>query len=395
MKSEAGGLRLGRGRLRFGREEWAGSFGDLGTALPLLIGVIGATGVDAAGVFVVFGLAQLGSGLMYGLPLPMQPLKAMAALAISQRLAPGVLFGGGLAIGLMMMGLSVSGALGWLARGIPQVVVRGLQGGLGVTLCWLALGTYVPSEGAVGYGLAGAAGLMVWGLRGQRRFPAALGVVLLGAVYGGLYRLDAGRLVEGWGWALPKVRWPEGGAVWAGLVVLALPQLPLSLANSVIATQRTVQDLFPGRGVGVGRLGMTYGIFNVVASCLGGVPVCHGCGGLVGHYALGGRSGGSVVIYGMLFLALGLGGSVAAGEWVQLFPKPILGVLLGLEGLALLGLLRDVWGSARSMGVAAVVGGCAVFLPQGYLIGMALGVLLWRVLGGRNLHSTGGGAGFL
>ena len=309
----------------------------------------------------------------------MQPLKAMAALAMSQKLAPEVLYGGGLAIGVLMMGLSISGALGWLAARLPEAVVRGLQGGLGVTLCWLAAGSYLPAEGLAGYGLAAGAVMLVVVLRGQRRFPAALAVVGWGAIYGWVYKVDGGRLVEGLGWALPRWRWPEGGEVWAGLVLLGLPQLPLSLANSVIATQRTVKDLFPEREVGVKRLGLTYGVFNVVAACWGGVPVCHGCGGLVGHYTMGGRSGGSVVLYGGMFVLLGLGGSVAAGEWVQLFPKPILAVLLGLEGLALLGLLRGLRGSRRGQGVAAVVGGCAAFLPHGYLIGMALGVLLWRL----------------
>ena len=115
MKREAERWARPWGGLGFGREEWAGSFGDLGISLPLLIGLMGATGADPAGMLVVFGLAQVASGLSYGLPLPMQPLKAMAALAISQKLAPEVLYGGGLAIGVLMMGLSLSGALGWLA----------------------------------------------------------------------------------------------------------------------------------------------------------------------------------------------------------------------------------------------------------------------------------------
>jgi hypothetical protein len=366
----------GTTRLRFDRNELAGSFGDIGTDLPLIIGILLVTGADSASVFILFGLMQILTGVIYGLPMPMQPLKAMAVLVITQKLSADVLSGAGLAIGVIMLGLSLSGALGWMAARIPRCVVRGIQFGLGLALCSLALRTYLPADGWGGYALAAAAFVIVLALRNNRRFPAALFVITLGVVYALVFKMDVGRIAEGIGVAWPKVHVPTWEQVLAGLVVLALPQLPLSLANSVIATHQTLRDLFPERTVSVRRIGFTYGLINVVSAFLSGIPVCHGCGGLAGHYAFGARTGGSVVIYGSLYVVIGLFFSAVSRQVVQVFPQPVLAVILAFEGLTLLLFIRDVAASPRDLFIALLVALCAAFLPQGYLIGLLLGLVL-------------------
>lgn len=375
-----------RGRVRFDRNELAGSFGDIGTDLPLIIGIIAATGADSAGVFIMFGVLQILTGFVYGVPMPMQPLKAMAVLVISQKLGANILWGGGMAIGVIMLALSLSGALGWIAARIPHCVVRGIQLGLGLSLCSLALKTYLPEDGPTGYWLAGVTALLVLVLRGNRRFPSALFIIALGAGYALMFKVDAAQIAAGVGFDLPKWHLPACSDVLTGLVVLALPQLPLSLSNSVIATHRTLHDLFPERAVSVRRIGTTYGIVNLIASVFGGIPVCHGCGGLAGHHAFGARTGGSVVIYGTLYLLIGLFFSGASAEVVKVFPKPVLAVILAFEGLALLMFVRDVAASQRGLFIAFLVGLCAAFLPNGYLIGTLLGVVLWYA--GRRDHET-------
>lgn len=360
--------------VRFDRNELAGSFGDIGTDLPLIIGILLATGADSASVFILFGLMQILTGVVYGLPMPMQPLKAMAVLVITQKLSAGVLYGAGLAIGVIMLALSLSGALGWIAARIPRCVVRGIQFGLGLSLCSLALKTYLPSDGLGGYALAAVGFVIVLVLRQSRRFPAALFVIALGVIYALLFKVDAGHIAAGIGLALPKVHVPEWNQILTGLVVLALPQLPLSLSNSVIATHQTVRDLFPERTVSVRRIGVTYGLVNVLNSFLGGIPTCHGCGGLAGHYAFGARTGGSVVIYGTLYVVIGLFFSGVSAEVVKVFPQPVLAVILVFEGLTLLLFIRDVAASHRDLFIALLVALCAAFLPQGYLVGLLLGL---------------------
>ena len=368
--------------VRFDRNEVSGAFGDLGTSLPLVVGMIAAAKLDATSVLVVFGALQILTGLLYRLPMPVQPLKAVAAIVIAQQASAEVLYGGGLAIGLLMLVLVLTGLLEWLARVVPRVVVRGIQCGLGLQLGRIAVAEYIPAGGAVGYGLAGLSFLIVVTLLGNRRWPPAPIVLAIGAAFavtvGG-----AGAFASA-GLHLPAPHIPSGTAIWQGFLLLALPQIPLSLGNSVLATKQVAADLFPGRTpLTIRRIGFTYSIMNIAGPFLSGIPVCHGSGGMAGHYAFGGRTGGSVIIAGAVLALTGLvfGGSV--GAVALLFPKPMLGVLLLVEGVAMLSLLRDLAGSPREFSLALCLGVIAAGLPYGYLVALLVGTVLarttWRV----------------
>lgn len=361
--------------IRFDRNELAGSFGDIGTDLPLIVGIVLATGLDAGSVFAVFGLLQVATGLVYRLPMPMQPLKAMAVLVITQKIAGATLLGAGIAIGAAMLVLTLSGALGLLVRWIPRCVVRGIQFGLGLSLASLALRTYVPAAGPGGFGLAAVALLLMLALWGNRRLPPGLLVVGLGAIYALANGLQLGQIRDGIGWSLPQLQTPGLRDVLTGFLVLALPQLPLSISNSVIATEQTIRDLFPERAVPARKIGFTYAAVNLCAPLFGGIPVCHGCGGLAGHYTFGARTGGSVILYGSFYLVLGLFLSGPLHEVLKLFPQPILGVVLLFEALTLLGFIRDQAGSPRQLAIALLVGAIAFTVPQGFVVGLLIGVL--------------------
>lgn len=363
-------------RLRFDRHEWSGAFGDMGTDLPLLVGMILAARLDSASVLTVFGLMQILTGAWYRMPMPVQPLKAMAALVIAQKLPAATLYGGGLAIGILMLALTLTGAIGWLARVVPTPVVRGIQVGLGLQLASIALRDYVRSDGIAGWTLAAAGFALTLVLMRHKRFPAAAAVIALGLGYAFLFKLTASDVASAAGFRLPQphtVSWPD---IWTGLLVLALPQLPLSLANSVLATRQVAQDLFPERPLTVRQIGFTYSVMNLANPLLGGAPTCHGSGGMAGHYAFGGRTGGSVVIYGGIFLVLGLFFSGGFQKVIEIFPLPVLGILLLFESLALLLLVRDLAADRTGFAVAALVGLSALFLPYGYVTGMIAGTLL-------------------
>jgi xanthine/uracil/vitamin C permease (AzgA family) len=372
-------------RIRFDRNELAGSFGDIGTDLPLIIGMILAAGLDSASVFIVFGLAQILTGLVYGLPMPVQPLKAMAVLVIAQKAVGGaqitgdILYGAGLAIAVVMLGLSVTGALDWLARIIPRCLVRGIQFGLGLSLAWLALGKYVPSMGWTGYGLALAGFAVTVALWGNRRVPAALLVILIGIIYAAVFKLDWATISAGVGFTAPKLHLPVGADIWTGFLILTVPQIPLSLSNSVIATNQTIRDLFPARNISVRKIGLTYSLLNLVSPFLSGIPVCHGAGGLAGHYAFGARTGGSVIIYGTMYLVIGLFFSGIFGHVVQVFPQPILGVILMFEGLVLMLFIRDAASSRRDLALALLVALIAFAVPYGFAIGIVIGGALYAL----------------
>ncbi|HUR91152.1 MAG TPA: putative sulfate/molybdate transporter [Gemmatimonadaceae bacterium] len=364
-------------RFRFDRNELAGAFGDIGTDLPLIAGMVMAAGLDAASVLVMYGLMQYMTAVRYGMPMAVQPLKAMAVLVITQQIAGPVLFGAGLAIGIVMLLLTATGALNWLARIVPKSVVRGLQLGLGLQLVILALGKYVGSEGRVGAGLAMLALALAVALYGNRRFPAALPIIALGIVYAFTFNLDASELVSGFGFTLPMLVAPSARDVWTGLIVLALPQIPLSLGNSLLATRQTAHDLFPEKQVTIRQLGYTYSLMNLVNPWFGGIPTCHGSGGLMGHYTFGARTGGSIIIYGSLFLTMGLFFSDVFSRVVQVFPLPVLGVLLVFEGIALMSLARDIIPAGRELAITLGVAALAVLAPYGYVLGLLLGTLAW------------------
>ena len=368
-------------RLRFDRNEISGAFGDLGTSLPLLAGMILASGLNGGTVLIVFGLLLIGTGLYYGLPMPVQPLKMVAVLVIAQNIQGPVLLGAGLAIGLLMLLLTATGAVGWIARAVPEAVIRGIQFGLGLQLARLALFRYIPSEGARGWALAAAGLAVALPLLGNRKYPPTLFVIGLGAAYAALFTAGFPAFSHSPGLTLPRFSLPSGSDMWVGLFLLAIPQVPLSIGNSILATHRIGRDYFPDRAPGLERIGFTYGVMNLAAALFGGVPVCHGSGGMAGHHALGGRTGGSVVIYGSLILGAGLlcSGNFAAFAWF--FPLPILGVLLLVEGLALMKLMRGVLHSPFELALAEGVGLCAAFLPYGYLIGLTAGTAAYHLAG--------------
>lgn len=367
-------------RFRFDRHELAGAFGDIGTDLPLLIALIGTCKLDAASVCVMFGLFQIATGIFYGIPMPVQPLKAMAAIMLAQRLSPETLAGGGLVIGVAMLFLAASGMLDWLARIVPKVVVRGIQLGLGITLATLALKSYVSTDGTAGYILAAVSVALLLLLRGQRRVPAPLVVMGLGLLYAAVTKLDGTSFTKAVGFRLPVFCIPTRNELLHGALLLAIPQIPLSLGNSVIATSQTTRDLFPKRAVTVRRIGFTYGLMNLLAPWFGGVPICHGCGGLVGFHGFGARTGGAPVFYGAMYLLLGLFFAPGFGQVVHVFPIPVLGVVLLFEAIALMTLVRDVANDRSATWVALAVAAAVVGLPYGYVVGLVAGTIIaWGV----------------
>jgi MFS superfamily sulfate permease-like transporter len=178
------------------------------------------------------------------------------------------------------------------------------------------------------------------------------------------------------GFFLPRFHVPQWPDIVTGFIILALPQIPLSLGNSILASQQVATDLFPERPITARKISFTYSIMNLINPFFGGVPTCHGSGGIAGHYAFGGRTGGSVILYGMLYLTLGMFFGGAFGTAVQLFPKPVLGIILLFEAVALVKLVRDMFQSPPATTIVLLVGMIAFALPYGYLVGLVVGTML-------------------
>ncbi|MDP3928281.1 MAG: putative sulfate/molybdate transporter [Bacteroidota bacterium] len=365
-------------KIQFTRNEFAGAFGDIGTDFPLIVALILTAGLHAPSVLIVFGVLQIATGYFYKMPMPVQPLKAMATLVISQKIGGPVLIGAGLAIGILMLFLTSSGLLKLISQFIPKAVIRGIQFGLGLSLCSLAVKDYILPSAIAGYVLAGISFLIILLFIKNKRFPAAIVVLCLGLLYALLFEVSAVDLKESLGLHLPILNLPSVENIVQGFLLLSLPQIPLSIGNSVLATQQASADYFPKRkDISISKLGYSYSFINLISPFFSGIPVCHGAGGLVGHYTFGGRSGASVIIYGFFYLVLGLFFGNGFSSIIQLFPLPILGVILLFEGLALLFLIHHLGSNKKQLLIALITGIIAFLMPYGYLLAMIVGSLLY------------------
>lgn len=363
--------------IRFDRNELAGAFGDLGLAIPLILAMILTNGLDPASVLIMFGLMHIVTGFAFGLPMPVQPLKAMAAIMLTTKLPKEYLFGAGLVVGVFFTLLALTRLANKLDK-VPRTVTRGIQFGLGINLTLIALG-YMQNGGLLGWILSTVGVVVILILYNARKVPPSLIVIALGVAASVIIGLPQ-NILNGVGLDAPKFFLPSMNGLLQGTLLLAIPQIPLSIGNSIIATALLTTDLFPSRQVSARKLSLTYGLMNLVSPFFSGVPVCHGAGGLAGHYRFGGRTGGTVIIIGAIFLIIGLFFSRVVSEVLSVFPLSLLGVLLFFTALELALLIRETANKKEDFFVALAVGAAVIGLPYGYLIGLVGGIILSHLL---------------
>jgi len=363
--------------IKFNRQEFSGAFGDIGTNFPLIVALILTTGLDTPSVLIVFGLVQIMTGLIYKIPMPVQPLKAMATLVIAQQISGNVLLGGGLSIGIIMLILSSTGLLTKISAVIPKAVVRGIQLGLGISLSMLALQKYIPNQGYGGLILASFTFIVIILLIDNKKYPASILALLLGFIYVFIFEGNSIKFFNLISFNLPIFTFPSIEDITKGFILLALPQVPLSIGNSIIATKQIADDLFKENSITIKKIGFTYSLMNLIVPFFGGIPSCHGSGGLVGHYTFGGRTGGSVIIYGLFYVVMGLFFGTSFDEILKIFPLPVLGVILTFEGLALMVLIKDLLSKGKDFIIAMLVGIIAAGISYGFVVGLVIGTILY------------------
>lgn len=370
-----------RPRNRYDRMEWAGAFGDLGTLIPFVAAYIGVVGMDPTGVLLAFGIAMVASGLWYRTPVPVQPMKAAGAVAALQAaqgaLGPAAVHAAALVTGATWLLLGASGWLPRLLRLVPRVAVSALVLGLGAG--FLLQGLRLAQQGWLA---AAAAVVLVLLLRRSRVLPAMFALLVLGGALGAwqrpelLTQLAAAPVAWHWpAFAPAAIGWHD---LAVGAVLLALPQLPLTLGNAILVLREENNRLFPERPLQEATAAKSTGLMNLVSGCVGGVPMCHGAGGLAAHVAFGARTGGALVILGSLLLALALFFSGAVQLLFQLFAPPVLGVMLFVTGAQLARGTR--WPGSRGERIVLVVAAalCVWNVAAGFAAGIVLGRIVQR-----------------
>ena len=382
VSTAAAQLESGGSSFRFDWAELAGALGDLGVLVPIAVALIVKNGLTPTAVLLPAGLLYVVAGLVYRLPVPVQPLKAFGAIAIAHGFGANDIAAGALLMGAIFVALGASGLLDWVAKVFPQPIIRGIQLSVGLLFCQLAWKLVSATPKAftdhrhsvwwLGVATAGviAAALLLRGRKITLVFLAIAAVAMVLSFHGSL-RYGPSALHT------PHLSWPVFSSA---AVALVLPQFPLSFANSCLATADTARAYFgdvAAERVRPGRLAMTLGVANLFAGAISGMPVCHGAGGMTAHRSFGARSGGAPIMLGSVLIALALAVGATLTAALAGFPVPILAGLLAVAGLLHITLLKDLrgpwnWAVAIAVGVIGFLSNLAVALVGALLIWWAV-----------------------
>ncbi|KAK0517398.1 hypothetical protein JMJ35_000553 [Cladonia borealis] len=333
--------------LRSPLSEISGSLGDLGTLLPILIALSLNNSISLSSTLVFSGLANIYTGVLFGIPLPVQPMKAIAAVALARNFSKEEIASAGIFVAGAIGVLSLTGLVRWFTNRIPIPVVKGIQLGTGLSLILSAGNLYPSSISSSSASLLNAAVLLICFLAllassAFRRIPYALIILLLGIIFVGFTDLISdGPGAEGY--SIPHFKFwhpqafvPSWYSFQKGLLEAGIGQLPLTTLNSVIAVAFLAQDLLPEvKAPSTTALGLSVMGINLVGCWFGAMPVCHGSGGLAAQYRFGARSGASIILLGLVKLVLGLFASEIALHIFIKFPSVLLCILVIAAGLEL------------------------------------------------------------
>ena len=364
----------------YNKMEFAGAFGDLGTLIPFVVGYITLNKMDPLGILVAFGVFKIFVGLYFRTPVPIQPMKAIGGMAIAHAgsITPGMIWGSGIFTGLFWLLMGLTGAITWIEKITTKPVVRGIMLGLGLSFVVEGLsmmrGTPWIAVGGV---------IITLLLLNSKRFPAMLCLLAYGIVVAFIQRPELIGEISNLSirFRLPeltfgRISWKE---LLSGFVILGLPQAPLTLGNAIIGTVAENNQYFPDRKVTAKTISLDHGVMNLISACIGGVPMCHGAGGMAGHIRFGARTGGALVILGLIVLLTGLFLSDSVALLFQVFPRPILGVILFFAGVELALVVRDIKLKKQNLFVLLVTTGTAMWnMGVAYLAGLILYYSLQR-----------------
>jgi SulP family sulfate permease len=394
-------------RICFNRLELAGSLGDLGTLLPIAIAMVLVNGLNPLGLFFSIGIFYILSGVYFGVTVPVQPMKVIGAYAIATALTADQILASSLLMGVLLLIIGVTGAIDLIRKATPHAVIRGVQLSTGALLmsggvkfiigtskfqalqdavepylAFQSLGP-VPISLVIGVGAA----LVTLLLLDNKRFPAGLIVVLGGLALGLALGARIDLQGQDLGFKLPEILplgFPGNADFTFALFALVLPQLPMTLGNAALAYTDLSKQYFADGSHRVTNKAacISMALANFMSFCLGGMPLCHGAGGLAAHYRFGARTAGSNLLIGMIFfiLALVLGNNIITV--FNLLPMSILGVLLIFAGSQLTLTVMDL-DSRKDFFVATLILGITLAsnLAAGFIAGMIVAqILKWEKL---------------
>jgi len=395
------------GRFKFDRMELAGSLGDLGTLLPIAVAMVLINGLDPLGVFFSIGAFYIISGTYFGITVPVQPMKVIGAYTIATAMSADQILASSLLMATFLLIIGLTGGIDIIRKITPISVIRGVQLSTGALLISggiklvMGISRFQRLHDAVEPNLSiqalgpipvtlvvgGVSGILTLLLLDNRRFPAGL-IIVLGGIVTGL-ALGAKINLPGLkvGFFLPQIfslGFPKQADFTFAFFALVLPQLPMTLGNAVLAYTDLSKTYFGDRSAKLTnrKACVSMALANFFSFSLGGMPMCHGAGGLAAHYRFGARTAGSNLMIGLLFVALAilLGDDIIV--LLNLLPLSILGVLLVFAGSQLTLTIMDLK-HRKDYFVATLILGITLAsnLAAGFIAGMGVALLLkWKKL---------------
>jgi SulP family sulfate permease len=329
-------------------------------------------------------------------------MKVISAYAIATAMTVPQITASGYLIAVVLLIIGVTGAITAIGRYIPKSVIRGVQLSTGTLLMiegikfmlgttrlqmlrqaaepYLSITSVGPVPVGIIIGIAG--GVLTLLLLENKKFPAGAVVVLGGIALGLIFGSREGLDKINPGIHLPQflpVGWPTKGDFTFALLALVLPQIPMTLGNAVIAYADLSKDYFgdSSQRVTYKSTCISMALANFVSASIGGIPLCHGAGGLAAHYRFGARTAGSNLMIGAIFaiLAVVLGNDSLAV--IYLLPLSVLGILLLFAGSQLALTIMDLENRKDYFVVLLMLGiTLATNLAAGFMAGIALAYLI-------------------
>ena len=338
----------------------SGAVADLGVLVPLSAALVLVNGLEPGALLIGAGALGLAAGLWFKVPFPVQPLKALTALAVSQQLAPDVIHAAGLEIGLLFVILSMSRLADRLSRYFTKYVIRSLQFGVGTLLVMSAVRLAVdPPEvfratpETLPALLLALAVLIAVALASRYDWNAvAASILAVGVTVGWIVATpDLGSVSV----ALPDLELPPLAVFGSAFVLLVVPQVPLTYGNAVVGVSDLAREHFGERASRVtpGAVALSCGLGNVGAAVIGGMPMCHGSSGLSAHVRLGARTNAMNVLLGTTLIVVGVVFSHQVIELFGILPVWALAGFLAYAGLRHALLILDLRGKRLALAVAA------------------------------------------
>ncbi len=321
---------------RFYTREAIGAFGDIGTFLPLFISLVVLNRLNPQVILITSGLVYIGCGLYYGIPMSVQPLKAVAAISIAMGLGESVISACGILMGILLLIFSFTGLPRLLSKIFSRPITRGIQLGIGLILIrtgWLLIQSKTNIPGSVDASLFKRTGFLI----------------------------------------------PSLTDFYKAFFILVLPQLPLTLGNSIVATKDAASVYFGKRAHRVTERALAFdiGIVNIITGFLRGMPLCHGSGGLTAHYAFGGRTGISGIIIGSSFLIIAVVFGSYSSILFQKIPNFILGIMVLFVGVRHSLLVRNLE-ETEDLSFAILIG-ISAFITNNLAVAFILGIISYSL----------------